>query len=227
MGKKLATQDEQAQTMKRWVMLLGPLLGCTGALAEVRPVDLSLVHIRSVAPQVVVDLRYATAQNFTGKVLYPSVADCYLRADVARALGEVDKALRTQGLGIKVFDCYRPLRVQFLLWEIVHDERYVADPKKGSRHNRGAAVDLTLIDAAGQELAMPTAFDDFSEKAHRSYEALPQDVKRNRSVLEQAMTKAGFVGLATEWWHFDFQGWQRYPHSDTPFEALAAVRPGP
>lgn len=210
--------------MTRWVLLLLVMVGavgCVGARAEQTSPDLALLDVRKVAPQVVVDLRYATAENFTGKVLYPKSARCYLRRDVAEALLAVDKALRAEGLGLKVFDCYRPLRVQFLLWEIVADERYVADPKKGSRHNRGAAVDLTLVNQAGQELVMPTPFDDFTEKAHRSYEALPEEAKRNRHKLQAAMQAAGFVGLATEWWHFDHQGWQRYPMSDISFEALA------
>ena len=120
--------------MTRWVLLLLVMVGavgCVGARAEQTSPDLALLDVRKVAPQVVVDLRYATAENFTGKVLYPKSARCYLQQDVAEALLAVDKALRAEGLGLKVFDCYRPRRVQFLLWEIVADERYVADPKKG------------------------------------------------------------------------------------------------
>ena len=104
-------------------------------------------------------------------------------------------------------------------------ERYVASPHKGSRHNRGAAVDLTLTDQDGRELPMPTPFDDFTEKAHRSYQDLPAEAKRNRARLEQAMTRTGFVGLPTEWWHFDAADWQRHPLDDVPFAALAAARP--
>lgn len=203
------------------------LLGCAGALAESRRAELSLVEVRTVAPQIQVDLRYATAQNFTGKILYPKEAGCYLRMPVAQALGKVAAALAAEGLSLKVFDCYRPQRVQFLLWELVKDERYVAHPTKGSRHNRGAAVDLTIIDQSGQELPMPTAFDDFTEKAHRSYSELPEPAKHNRARLEQAMARAGFVGLSTEWWHFDAGDWQRYPLSDIPFESLATAQPTP
>ncbi|HMY60336.1 MAG TPA: M15 family metallopeptidase, partial [Pseudomonadota bacterium] len=122
---------------------------------------------------------------------------------------------------LKLWDCYRPHRVQYQLWDIVHDERYVANPHKGSRHNRGAAVDLTLVDAQGQELVMPTPFDDFGEKAHRSYQQLPPLAIQNRTTLEQAMAKAGFVGMPTEWWHFDFARWQGYPLDDIPFDVLA------
>ena len=203
------------------------LLGCAGALAESRRAELSLVEVRTVAPQIQVDLRYATAQNFTGKVLYPKEAGCYLRMPVAQSLKKVALALAADGLSLKVFDCYRPQRVQFLLWELVKDERYVANPTKGSRHNRGAAVDLTIVDQSGQELPMPTAFDDFTEKAHRSYSELPEPAKRNRARLEQAMAGAGFVGLSTEWWHFDAGDWQRYPLSDIPFESLNTAQPVP
>lgn len=215
--------------MKMRCLVVGGLwlLGCAGALAESRRAELSLVEVRTLAPQILVDLRYATAQNFTGKILYPKEAGCYLRMPVAQSLAKVALALAADGLSLKVFDCYRPQRVQFLLWELVKDERYVANPNKGSRHNRGAAVDLTIVDQAGQELPMPTAFDDFTEKAHRSYSELPEPAKRNRARLEQAMARAGFVGLSTEWWHFDAGDWQRYPLSDIPFESLATVQAVP
>ena len=215
--------------MKMRCLVVGGLwlLGCAGALAESRRAELSLVEVRTLAPQILVDLRYATAQNFTGKILYPKEAGCYLRMPVAQSLTKVAVALAADGLSLKVFDCYRPQRVQFLLWELVKDERYVANPNKGSRHNRGAAVDLTIVDQAGQELPMPTAFDDFTEKAHRSYSELPEPAKRNRARLEQAMARAGFVGLSTEWWHFDAGDWQRYPLSDIPFESLATVQAVP
>lgn len=195
----------------------------TGAAA--RPTELPFTELQRLAPSIRVELRYATTNNFTGKVLYPAEARCYLRTAVAEALAKVATALQAEGLGLKVFDCYRPQRVQFQLWELVHDERYVASPHKGSRHNRGAAVDLTLVDQDGRELPMPTPFDDFTEKAHRSYQDLPAEAKRNRARLEQAMTRAGFVGLPTEWWHFDAADWQRHPLADLPFAALAAARP--
>jgi D-alanyl-D-alanine dipeptidase len=211
--------------MRRWALLGLGLFGCAATVAEARPQEPAFLPLRSVAPSVVVDLRYATAQNFTGKVLYPAQADCYLRAPVAQALAVVATELGKEGLGLKVFDCYRPQRVQYQLWELVHDDRDVANPHKGSRHNRGAAIDLTLVDKDGHELVMPTAFDDFSERAHRSYQALPEEARRNRARLEQAMTRAGFVGLSTEWWHFDAGDWQRYPLSDLPFEALPQLPP--
>jgi D-alanyl-D-alanine dipeptidase len=106
------------------------------------------------------------------------------------------------------------------MWQIVPDERYVGNPARGSRHNRGAAVDLTLVDRSGKELTMPTTFDDFTERASRSYEDLPADVIKNRQTLEAAMVKAGFIPLPTEWWHFDGKNWQQYPVRDISFDAI-------
>lgn len=177
------------------------------------------IDILSVNPRIALDIRYATNNNFTKRKLYRQPR-CILRAPVAQALSKVQTDLETQGLGLKVFDCYRPLSVQKMLWKIVPDERYVANPARGSRHNRGAAVDLTLVDRAGKELPMPTGFDDFTERASRSYMELPADVIQNRKTLETAMVKAGFVPLPTEWWHFDGKDWQKYPVRDISFDAI-------
>lgn len=166
---------------------------------------------------IVLDIRYATENNFIGKAVYPA-ARCLLRADIAERLIRVHHALRAKGLGIKVYDCYRPLSVQKRFWAILPDERYVADPSKGSRHNRGAAVDVGLVDAAGNTLAMPSEYDDFSEKAHRSYSAAPEAALKNRGILEEAMKQEGFIPFLTEWWHFDGLGWEAYPVSDFPLQ---------
>lgn len=189
------------------------------------PVDaMEFVDITGLEPSIRVDIRYATANNFTGKVVYPPSARCYLRAPVARRLQAVQQALRAQRVSLKVYDCYRPLSVQRHFFALVPDERYVANPAKGSRHNRGAAIDLTLTDEAGVELAMPTGYDDFSERAHRSYQDLPAIAIANRARLEAAMTAQGFVPMPTEWWHFDDREARSYPLSDVSFEALAAPR---
>lgn len=189
------------------------------------PPGAELADLETVAPHVRLDLRYATANNFTQERIYP-VAKCYLRREVAERLARVQAALEAAHLGLKVFDCYRPLSVQRRLWSLVPDERYVADPAKGSRHNRAAAVDVTLVDAQGAELEMPTAFDDFSEKAHRGYLQLPPAAIAHRARLEEAMKAEGFVGLATEWWHFDGAGAQEYPLLDLDFDLVAPLPPG-
>ncbi len=169
-----------------------------------------LVDIHTVNSHIRLDIRYATENNFTHRKVY-SEAVCRLRTGTAAKLSAVQKELEGMGLGLKVFDCYRPLDVQRKFWALMPDERYVANPAKGSRHNRGAAVDLTLVNAAGAELEMPTAFDDFTEKAHRDYRALPASAIKNRDLLERVMKKHGFVPLPTEWWHFDDADWERYP----------------
>ena len=170
----------------------------------------TIVDVHSVNSHVILDIRYATTNNFTGQKVYDS-ASCLLRASTARKLSDAQRELEQSGLGLKVYDCYRPMAVQHKFWKLVPDERYVANPAKGSRHNRGAAVDLTLVDRSGQELPMPTPFDDFTDKAHRNYAQLPFEALKNRALLEQIMTRHGFVGLPTEWWHFDDAEWASYP----------------
>jgi zinc D-Ala-D-Ala dipeptidase len=178
------------------------------------------VDARSYLPHAVFDLRYATADNFTHQAVYPA-AVCLLRRSTAEKLAAVETQLEKQNLRLKIFDCYRPLSVQRRFWSLVPDERYVADPAKGSRHNRGAAVDLTLVRADDNaELDMGTGFDNFTERAHRSYRNFPPAVLQHRDQLETAMQAHGFIGLPTEWWHFDDTDWQRYPVSDRPLTAV-------
>lgn len=174
-----------------------------------------LVDISQAAPSILLDIRYATADNFTKTVLYPA-GRCLLRRSAAEKLSQVQAGLRSAGLGLKVWDCYRPLSIQKKLWALVPDPRYVADPAKGSRHNRGAAVDLTLVDDRGRELEMPTSYDDFSERAHRDFQGASTQAVINRGILEKYMSGKGFFGLPTEWWHFDAEGWKDFPIEDSP-----------
>ena len=176
-----------------------------------------LVDVRAVDSTIALDIRYATANNFTHRVLYP-VARCMLRRVAAESLSAAQRELKALGFGLKIFDAYRPLSIQKKLWAAVPDDRYVANPSKGSRHNRGAAVDLTLIDSRGHELAMPTPFDDFTDRAHCDFMNLPENVLRNRALLERVMTNHGFLIMRTEWWHFDFQHWGRYGIMDVPLQ---------
>ena len=180
---------------------------------EMRLVDLATLGIP-------LDIRYATPDNFMKRTLYPS-ANAYLRAPAARALAEVQRELAARGVGIKVFDAYRPYAVTVAMWEPIQNPDYVADPRKGSRHNRGAAVDLTLIDLkSGAELPMPTGYDDFTPRAAHDFNDLPPDVLANRALLRNVMTKHGFDPLPSEWWHFDFRGWERFDLLDVRFEEL-------
>jgi D-alanyl-D-alanine dipeptidase len=118
------------------------------------------------------------------------------------------------------FDCYRPLSVQKLMWQVKPDSRYVANPRNGSRHNRGAAVDLTLVDRNGKELEMPTGFDDFTVKAHRNYTGASAQAKKNSKLLEDAMKKYGFIPCRQKWWHFDAPGWDKFVILDVSFGAI-------
>ncbi len=193
------------------------MLACAAPSAD-------LVEPTSLDPTIRLDLRYATDRNFTGVAVYPE-ARCLLRRDVAERLARVQARLRAEGKGLLVWDCYRPFSVQERFFALVPDERYVAKPVRsegrpvqGSKHNRGAAVDVTLVDAAGTPLPMPTDFDDFSARAHRdAVEATPEALA-NRATLEAAMVAQGFAPLPTEWWHFDGPGWERYELLDAPLD---------
>lgn len=180
-----------------------------------------LVNIQQIIPDIILDIKYATTDNFTKRILYPC-ARCYLVEPAARALQAAANILRKKGYRIKIWDGYRPRAIQYTLWEVVSPDQkiYVADPHKGSRHNRGCAVDLTLVDSQGNELDMGTAFDDFSPKAHRNYTNLPPNIVANRKILEDALTDQGFIGIHHEWWHFDYQGWQNYPLLDIPLDKV-------
>lgn len=174
-----------------------------------------LVEVTAVAPGVVVDLRYATTENIFRTRLYPR-ARCLLRRPVAERLARVQRALEGKGLGLKVWDAYRPASVQRRMWAITGGSRYLANPRRGSKHSRGAAVDVTLVDRDGRELPMPTGFDEFSRRASRSYQGGSADARRNRVLLEQSMRAQGFLPNPGEWWHFDDPHWRRYPLLDVP-----------
>ena len=198
------------------------MLAAACALHGPHPPTGDLVDLAAVDPTIRIDIRYATTGNFTGVAVYP-VARCLLRRDAAERLARVQRRLRADGLGLLVWDCYRPFAVQERFWALVPDERYVARPERrdgrpvaGSKHNRGAAVDVTLVDAAGAALAMPTGFDDFSERAHRGAPGVPPEARANAERLEAAMVSEGFEPLPTEWWHFDAPGWRTHELLDVP-----------
>ena len=181
--------------------------------------DEPLINLALNYPHIVLDIRYATTNNFLGKKIY-SQPKAYLRKSVAEKIGRIQQRLEKKGLGLKIWDAYRPLPVQEKLWETIADERYVADPKKGSSHNRGAAVDLTLVTHDKIELVMPTEFDSFSEQAHSGALTLSPESGLNRDLLRDAMASEGFIVLPTEWWHFDDEYTASYSLLSTPFEEL-------
>jgi D-alanyl-D-alanine dipeptidase len=178
-----------------------------------------LVNLASI-PAVVLDIRYATPNNFTGEKIY-NLPRAYARKPVVEALKKIQADLKPQGLGLKIFDGYRPYSATVKFYEVYRDTTYVASPYKGSRHNRGCALDLTLIDLkTGKELQMPTEWDSFKKEAWPSTPVADPKIRANRKLLIDAMEKHGFKVNSSEWWHFDFVGWQKFAVLDIDFEEL-------
>ena len=181
----------------------------------------AMTDIKKMIPNIILDLRYATANNFMHRQLYPSVSTTFLRKPVAEALLRVQEHLNKKGLGLKIFDAYRPYAISEKMWDLIHDDRYVAEPKKGSRHNRGIAVDLTLIDLlTGTELDMGTGFDNFSDTAHHAFSKLPKKILQNRKLLKSVMAKYGFEEQTTEWWHYSIANLKYFEVLNVSFEDL-------
>ncbi len=158
------------------------------------------------ADSIYLDLRYATENNFTKTQIY-DCARCFLRPEVALRVRRINYFLhRKYNWRLKVFDCYRPRPYQQKLWDIVPNPIYVSNPKKGSMHNRGAALDLTIVDADGKELDMGTDFDYFGREAHTDFVDLPDTVLQNRAILKEIMLGNGFKGIQSEWWHYSISG---------------------
>lgn len=183
------------------------------------PVRHNLVDLQTLIPDLVVDMPYATPHNFTGETLYPANR-AFLVEPAAAALASAAELLRAQGYRLKILDAYRPLSVQLKLWEKNPDRNFVAHPSTGSRHNRGASVDLTLITMAGDEIDMPSQYDEFGAKAGAFQKGLPPAVEANLKILQQAMQAAGFKLLASEWWHFDHPSFKDFPLLDIPLTGL-------
>jgi zinc D-Ala-D-Ala dipeptidase len=166
--------------------------------------DTTFVNLRDYSKDFVYDMKYATDDNFLKAKVY-DCAECYLRFKTVKALVEANQKFIKRGYRIKLFDCYRPLDIQKKMWTIVSNPDYVADPKKGSIHNRGGAVDVTLVDASGIELDMGTTFDFFGIEASHDYDQLSDEVKKNRRLLRRYMTRSGFRIFESEWWHYNLK----------------------
>ena len=162
----------------------------------------AMVNLQNWLSPMITDWKYASTDNFTHTILYHQ-PKALVRLPVARALQRVQQELTKQGLSLKFYDAYRPYSITKKMWQLVPDERYAANPARGSAHNKGAAVDVSLVNLqTGQELSMPTSFDNFTEKAHQGYQQLPPVVIQNRDKRKKIMEKYGFTALATEWWHY-------------------------
>lgn len=166
------------------------------------PQDMVFVAVADYIPDIQTDLKYAGTDNFTGQVVY-EFSTVYLRYGTVRKLSAVQEDLKALGLGLKIWDGFRPVVAQHRLWEVCPDPRYVANPNTGfSSHSRGNTVDVTLVDSEGREVVMPTGFDDFSSLADRDYSDCTQEAADNAELLEAVMEKHGFTGYAAEWWHY-------------------------
>ena len=195
------------------------LLGLLGILRA--DADSGLVNVFSMTRLPLEEIRYATTYNFTGERLYPFPA-AYVRRELIPQLEAVQKELAKQGLGLKIYDGYRPLPVQQKMWNLIHDERFVSNPAVNmGRHTRGTAVDVTLVDKRGRQLPMPSDFDEFSARAAVTYPGGTGEERRNRDLLQRVMTRHGFLSYPDEWWHFDFGGWEQYPPMSIGFQEIA------
>ncbi|RFS24893.1 hypothetical protein DVR12_06810 [Chitinophaga silvatica] len=176
-----------------------------------------LVNLEQFIPGIRKDVRYATTNNFTHQLLYSNTS-IYMRLPAARALKAVQDELRQKGYGLLIYDAYRPYRITEKMFTIVPNDLYAADPRKGSGHNRGVAVDLSMVDLkTNQPVAMPTDFDDFTYKAHQNYRPADPKILANRDLLRTTMVKHGFKGSSTEWWHYYLPTYKKYMLMDIVF----------
>ena len=185
-----------------------------------------LVEVKALDPGIHLDIRYATANNFVGRPVYKE-ARAFLQRPAAEALVRAHRALAAQGYGIVVFDGYRPWSVTKLFWDVTPEDKkeFVADPRQGSRHNRGCAVDLSLYDlATGREVEMPSGYDEMTERAYPDYAGGSAEARARRAILRAAMEAQGFTVYSSEWWHYDYKDWAQYPILDVPFSRLTRTR---
>jgi D-alanyl-D-alanine dipeptidase len=190
-----------------------------------------LVELRSLDSTIRYDIRYATTNNFMGVAFYDT-ALAFLQRPAAEAVARAHRRLRAEGFGLLIHDAYRPWYVTKMFWDATPDSlrHFVADPAQGSRHNRGAAVDLSLYDLrTGRAVPMPSGYDEFTERAHPDYGGGTAEQRHRRDRLRAALETEGFTVYQHEWWHYDFGGWERYPVLNLPLRAIPAGRepPGP
>lgn len=202
----------------------GPQLAPVPA-AELRCRGDGLVSLQGIAPRPLLEIRYASGNNFMREALYPRPR-ALLRCPIALALQQVQQDLAAQGLALKIWDAYRPPSVQQRMWDRIRDPRYVSDPAANAgRHTRGTAVDVTLVSALGRELPMPSDFDDFSDRARSDPPGGSPEQARNALRLRRAMERRGFLVFPSEWWHFDWKDWQSYPPLADPDDKPASWPP--
>ena len=186
-----------------WALLL--LASAVMATPDERLVEVT----PEIIPGLVLDLRYASTNNITGKALYPE-ARAYLRPETIQKLRKVAKNLQEEGYRLVIWDAWRPASAQKALWEAKPEGRFLTPPSKISRHNRGTSVDVTLADKNGKILEMPSDHDEFNAKADEDFSDVSKEVARRARILRNAMFNAGFSGVPDEWWHYDLRDWRDY-----------------
>jgi len=205
-------------------LVLAPLVYAQGPPPETGPFRKpELVELLKLDSTLKLDIRYATKNNFLGRRVYKE-ARAFLQRPAAEALVRVNQNLRKQGYGLVIFDGYRPWSVTKIFWDATPEDRkiFVADPSKGSRHNRGCAVDLSMFELKTGKLAqMPSEYDEFTERAHINYDCATAESKRLREMLRRAMEVEGFAVYEPEWWHYDYRDWKEYPILNVKFSAIA------
>ena len=194
-----------------------------GPPKEPKKREAKLVELITLDPTIKLDIRYATEDNFVGKKVYPE-ARAFLQKPAAKAVAKVHSKLRERGLGLVIFDGYRPWSITKLFWEVTPDDKrkFVANPAKGSKHNRGCAVDLSIFDLkTGKPVDMPSGYDEFTERASPDYAGGTAEQTANRELLRNLMEDVGFTVNPNEWWHFDYKDWEKYAIYDISFEEAA------
>jgi D-alanyl-D-alanine dipeptidase len=202
-----------------FILFTSALHAQTAAPPEKNKREAHLIELNTLDKKIKLDIRYATENNFVGKIVYPE-ARAFLQKPAAAALLRVHKKLKKRGLGLVIFDGYRPWAITKLFWEVTPEEKrkFVANPAKGSKHNRGCAVDLSIYDLkTGALLPMPSGFDEFSERASPDYTGGTVEERANRDLLRKLMEAEGFIVNANEWWHFDYKDWEKYAIYDISF----------
>ena len=208
------------------VLLVGCQSGPPKERGNFREPD--LVEVIKLDPTIRLDIRYATTNNFMGRPMYRQ-AKAFLQRPAAEALVRAHQSLKSKGYGILVFDGYRPWSVTKMFWDAATEEQrrieFVANPRKGSRHNRACAADVTLYDLnTGREVEMPSGYDEFTERAYPKYTGGSAEARARRDLLRQVMEAQGFTVYPAEWWHFDYKDWRQYGILNIPFERFDFVR---
>lgn len=200
-----------------WILVFQLSLGQNKNQNALLIPDSTFVDLRAYSDDFVFDMKYATADNFLKQQVY-DCASCFLRLKTVKALIKANEQFIAKGYKIKLYDCYRPLDIQKKMWAIVSNPKYVANPAKGSIHNRGGAVDITLVNSDGVELDMGTGFDHFGKEASHNYEGVSKQVRKNRNLLKSIMARNGFNAFESEWWHYNLKAGLNEPVSNTKWD---------